>query len=186
MKSLVLAALVVLSLVALGAQAPSGTISGTVRDPTGAAIPGVSVTATNVNTGKVTTMLTNESGTYTFSSLAAGTYTVNAGLPGFADQRFSNVMVGPSSSLRLDIALPLSRGPSQFDRTAKADIVADSQSRQGVVTMYRGHVQMTTESVIIGADELDFNSQTQRADVRGNVSAQMRQIGPRVIPLARQ
>ena len=46
-----------------------------------ALIPGVMVTATNTATGIVTTVLSNESGTYQFASLQKGTYKVHAELP---------------------------------------------------------------------------------------------------------
>ena len=51
------------------AQTSNATLGGTVSDATGALIPGVSVTATNVATGIVTTVLTNEAGAYQFASL---------------------------------------------------------------------------------------------------------------------
>lgn len=183
MKSLALAALVAFSLIAIGGQAPNGMISGTVRDSSGNTFPGATITATHVDIGKVTTVLTNENGVYIFSNLPAGTYVVTAGLPGFATQRSNGLPLGPSSSLRQDFALSF-QGTSPFDRFAIVNIVADRQSSQGGMTNYRGHVRMTTDSTIIQADELDFNSQTQQADVRGNVSVQLRQIGARAIPLA--
>jgi hypothetical protein len=185
MKSVALAALVVFSLIALGGQVQTGTITGTVRDSSGATIPGATVKATNGETGKVTTMVTDQNGGYAFSSLPVGTYAVDAALPGFENRRFSGLTVAPSSAVRQDFALGLQRTPSPFDRYASADIAADSQSRQGAVTAYRGHVRMTTDTTIILADELDFNMQTQRADVRGNVSVQLRQVGPRVIPVGK-
>jgi lipopolysaccharide assembly outer membrane protein LptD (OstA) len=43
---------------------------------------------------------------------------------------------------------------------------------------------MTTDSVIVRADELDFNSATQQGDARGNVRIQVRPIIARVLPLA--
>src|SRR5437016_9731684 len=61
----------------------SASIGGTVSDPTGALIPGVEVTATNVNTGISTTQLTNEAGAYQIPSMQPGTYRLRASLPGF-------------------------------------------------------------------------------------------------------
>src|SRR5438876_7145705 len=49
-------------------------ITGTAADGSGALIPGVSVTATNTQTGVVTTVLSNESGAYNFASLQPGMY----------------------------------------------------------------------------------------------------------------
>src|SRR5712672_1394157 len=50
------------------------TVTGTVTDGTKALIPGVAIKATAVDTGVVTTTLSNEAGTYTFGNLAAGKY----------------------------------------------------------------------------------------------------------------
>jgi stress response protein SCP2 len=50
-------------------QSTNATVSGTVSDATTALVPAVTVTATNNNTGVVTTVLTNEAGAYNFASL---------------------------------------------------------------------------------------------------------------------
>jgi hypothetical protein len=54
-----------------------------VTDPSKALIPGVTITAKNVNTGITTTQLTNESGIYSFPVLQPGTYEISAELSGF-------------------------------------------------------------------------------------------------------
>ena len=58
------------------AQVINATLSGTVTDATGALIPGVEITATETETGVVSTALTNESGIYQFPSLQPGPYPV--------------------------------------------------------------------------------------------------------------
>jgi hypothetical protein len=58
-------------------QTSNATVGGTVSDASGALIPGVTITATNVGTGIVNTAVTNEAGTYTFASLQTGTYTIS-------------------------------------------------------------------------------------------------------------
>jgi len=68
-----------------------------VTDPTGALLPGVTITATNTETGVATTALTNESGAYTFPSLQPGrAYTVSASLAGFQTVTFTGVELGPT------------------------------------------------------------------------------------------
>src|SRR6266516_654419 len=66
----------------LWAQA-TAQISGTVRDQSGAVLPGVEVTATQTETGIARTAVTNETGSYVFSNLALGPYKVEAALSGF-------------------------------------------------------------------------------------------------------
>src|ERR1041384_6083454 len=69
-------------------------LGGSVSDPTGALIPGVTITATNTATGVGTTTLTNDSGAYTFPSLQPGVYRVSAELPGFQTST-ANLELGP-------------------------------------------------------------------------------------------
>ena len=68
------------------AQSSNANLSGTVSDAGKAFIPGVTVTATNTETGVVSTAVSNETGTYTIPSLLPGTYKVSAELPGFQTQ----------------------------------------------------------------------------------------------------
>jgi hypothetical protein len=64
--------------------AQNAQLGGIVSDPSGALLPGVTITSTNTATGVVTTTLTNESGAYSFPSLQPGrSYTVSASLTGF-------------------------------------------------------------------------------------------------------
>src|SRR5881296_698664 len=58
-------------------------ISGTVRDPSGAVLPGVEITATQTDTGIVRTTVTNETGSYVLPSLPLGPYKLEAALSGF-------------------------------------------------------------------------------------------------------
>ena len=60
-------------------QSQSGTITGTVADEAGAEIPGVTVTAVELQTGARATAVTNESGAYTIAGLQPGIYTVPPG-----------------------------------------------------------------------------------------------------------
>ena len=58
------------------AQAVTGTLLGNVTDASGAAVPGATVTATEVETNVSRTAVSNETGNYIFSSLRSGTYSV--------------------------------------------------------------------------------------------------------------
>jgi hypothetical protein len=66
------------------AQTITGSIRGTVTDPSGAVIAGASVTATNVSTGVNTATVTNKDGDYTIQFLPIGSYTVTVTASGFA------------------------------------------------------------------------------------------------------
>src|ERR1700746_2013538 len=58
-------------------------ISGTVRDQSGAVLPGVEVTATQTETGIARSAVTNETGSYVLPNLALGPYRLEAALTGF-------------------------------------------------------------------------------------------------------
>ena len=78
------------------AQTGNASVGGFVQDATRAFIPGVTITATNTQTGVVTSAVTNESGTYTILSLLPGTYRLTAELPGFKTQVINDVVLGQS------------------------------------------------------------------------------------------
>ena len=58
-------------------------ISGTVKDPSGAVLPGVEITVTQTDTGIARNAVTNETGSYVLPNLAVGPYKLEAALPGF-------------------------------------------------------------------------------------------------------
>src|SRR5262245_54198913 len=65
------------------AQGPTATISGVVRDQTGAVLPGVSIQVINSETGTVRMTITDEAGRYRVPALDSGTYAVEGTLTGF-------------------------------------------------------------------------------------------------------
>src|SRR5216117_3498849 len=83
---------VLVGLIALPAwpQASTGSVSGTVRDQSGAAIPGASVTLTNTATNTSAKSTTNESGFYRFPGINPGPYSLSADAPGM--QRFEGTL----------------------------------------------------------------------------------------------
>src|SRR5262249_55090714 len=96
-----------LSLISMQAFGQSGnaSLSGTVSDSAGALIPGVTITATNVATGVVSTAVSNETGTYNVPSLLPGAYTVTAELSGFQTKTLTDVRLGNAAQVRLNFAL---------------------------------------------------------------------------------
>src|SRR5437868_11915534 len=65
------------------AQVGSGEITGIVRDPAGAAVPGANVAVVEVRTGGVRVATSTEDGVYAVPALAPGEYRVDLELPGF-------------------------------------------------------------------------------------------------------
>src|SRR5437763_15514888 len=116
------------------AQTSNATLGGTVSDSSRALIPGVTVTATNTQTGIVTTSVTNETGAYQFASLQTGTYKVTAELPGFQTQAYNAVALGVAQQVRLNFTLQVSGVAQSVEVSVAADtLIATTSSSVGSV-----------------------------------------------------
>ena len=84
---------------AFGQSVNAGDISGIVSDSTGAAVPGVTVTVANINTGVSKVFLTNNDGVYDTSSIVTGTYKITFAKTGFSSLVRSSVTIveGPTT-----------------------------------------------------------------------------------------
>src|SRR5207249_9282129 len=88
------------------AQTGNAQLSGVVTDPSGALIPGVTITLTKADTGVVTTTLTNEVGVYNFPSVQPGSaYSVSAALSGFQTLTYTNLELAVGSVSRQNFQL---------------------------------------------------------------------------------
>src|SRR5215469_6168713 len=121
------------------AQTGNGSISGTVQDTTKASIPGVSVTATNVDTNVEQTQVTNESGTYSFAVLPPGTYKITGDLPGFKKEVVDQVRLPYAGQVRIDLTLQVGQSAEVVDVVVGADSILreSSSSVADVITQER-------------------------------------------------
>jgi hypothetical protein len=109
-------------------------VSGFVQDTTKANIPGVTITATNTDTGVATTVLTNDAGTYNFLSLLPGTYKLTAELLGFRPSTIKDVHLGSNESFRYNFTMQVGTASQAVDVTAQADTaIAESSASIGQV-----------------------------------------------------
>ncbi len=93
--------LLVVPICGFGQSAVLGTISGVVTDPSGAVIPGVSVTITNAGTQETYSTTTNSSGFYVVPNLPSGYYNVIAEKRGFQRFENTNVHLDPAASVQV-------------------------------------------------------------------------------------
>src|SRR5947209_16870802 len=105
MRRFVISVRAVLCLAIAGAQAVKGSLVGNVTDTSGAVLPGVTVTITEVNTNISYSTTTNESGHYIFSNLKDGTYRVTAELAGFRRTVRDAVIVDVNTTQRVDLKM---------------------------------------------------------------------------------
>src|SRR5437660_4915863 len=89
----------------LFAQGNFGRILGSVKDSTGAVVPGASVSIIDKDRGLARTLTTDEAGQYNAPNLIPGTYTVRAELPGFKRLDRENVVVEVGNEIRVDVTI---------------------------------------------------------------------------------
>jgi hypothetical protein len=114
----------------VGAQQQLATLQGTITDQTGSLVPGVTVTATSVDTGVARTAITNASGVYRLPSLDPGRYRVSAELTGFSRAVRDNVTLEVGATVGLPFVLQAGklaesvevRGEAAVVQTERADI----------------------------------------------------------------
>jgi hypothetical protein len=120
------------------AQLTRGTISGTIKDNTGAHLPGVTVTITNNATGVARTVVTDTSGFYRAPALDPGTYTVRAELSGFKVLENTDVPVLPSGEATVDFALEIGGVTETVDVTAEIDAVTLNKTNGSIGQTFTG------------------------------------------------
>jgi hypothetical protein len=128
------ACLAVLVAAAAWAQAPVGTISGTVRDPSDAVLPGTTVTIQHVATGVERHLTSGSDGTFSAPALAAGDYTVTAELSGFRTLR-RDVTVVTGRVVAVDIRMELGPASEVVNVAAQAvHVDLETHAISGVIT----------------------------------------------------
>jgi Carboxypeptidase regulatory-like domain/TonB-dependent Receptor Plug Domain len=126
--------LVSLSLTLAFAQSDLGTISGFVKDPSGATVPNAKVTVRN-QTGIDRSVSTNESGFYTVTNIPAGLYSLSVEAPGFEKYQSTGNKLDPSGHLNVDVPLTVGASTETVQVTANAaTLQTESASVQQLVT----------------------------------------------------
>jgi len=113
------------------AQRDLGTITGTVTDPSGAAVPGAAITITNVATGESYKLETTSVGDYTRPALPPGTYTVAAEATGFRRVSQENVQVTAGSRVGIPLTLEVGNLAESVIVNAEAPLVQSESVQLG-------------------------------------------------------
>lgn len=115
------------------AQSFTATLRGTVRDQSGAVIPGATITVRNVNKGWVRTTVTNESGDYVITQLPADSYSVTAQATGFKTEVREGIVLQVGQEARLDFTLAVGELEERIVVTAGAPLVQSENAMVGNV-----------------------------------------------------
>jgi Carboxypeptidase regulatory-like domain len=121
------------------AQALYGSITGTVADGSGGAVPGASVSIKDEATGLELTTVTDATGTYTIRNITSGTYTLRATLEGFKEFVQTGIPITPGGIVRIN---------------GRLEIGSLSES-----------VTVTTEAAVLKTDKADVSVDLKPADV---------------------
>ena len=111
----------------------TATISGSVRDSTGALIPGASVTAKNVETGITRITATEEQGRYQLLNLNVGRYEVEVSLPGFQTAVRSGIVLAVGEQAVANFTLQIGQVSERVEVTEQAPLVDTTTSSVGGV-----------------------------------------------------
>ena len=118
------------------AQETRGTILGTVRDPSGAVVPGATVVVTNVGTNVSTEVVSNDSGAFEVPYLAPGSYDVLVSARGFKKFIQQKIAVNIGSRVDINVSLEVGAVSEEVLVTAAAPLL-DTTSASGSAVLDR-------------------------------------------------
>ncbi len=185
-------------------QAINGTIEGTVKDASGAVLPGVTVTVTNTDTGTSRVVVTNESGVFRAPLLQLGRFTVRAELSGFSTYEQSGIGLVAGQTVILNVALRVGGLTETVTVSAdaavvdlgKTDVGRNITSREiaNLPNVSRNPYNFAllqpgvtgTENNEFGVPRFSVNGQALRVNyqVDGNTNTQRDRAGLRMMPMS--
>jgi hypothetical protein len=110
------------------AQTITGSVRGTVTDPSGAVVTGAKVAVTNTSTGVITRTVTDKSGLYSVGFLVLGNYTVTATAPGFETASVGPFIVQIDQIVTVDAKLQVGTASTTVDVAANQSLLLDTEN----------------------------------------------------------
>ena len=126
----------------LTAQDVTASITGEVTDPSGAAVGGAKVTATDTQRGTQLTSVTNSNGSYTIQRVPVGTYDIKVENAGFQAAVQKNITLVLNQVARLDFSLTVGEVTQSIDVTSAAPILQTEATQLGTVIDSRTNAQI--------------------------------------------
>ena len=145
--------------------ATTGTIDGELKDPSGAVIPGATVTVTNIAQGIQTKSTTDARGVYTFPSLPIAHYTLKAEASGFKPKTRNDVAVDLDAVVHLDLTLELA------EKATEVNVVENA-------------LQVETESTQVG--EVVSGKEMTAVALNGRSYTDLLALQPGIVPMSTQ
>ena len=150
-------------------QEVTASITGTIADPSGAAVPGASVTATSQERGLSYTASTNETGLYRITQLPVGTYSLKVQKSGFALTSYPPFVLTLNQVARIDVAMKVGQASETVEVTGAApvletdttqvDTVMNAATNDNLPLASRNYVQLTLLAPgAVSTDPSSFNN----------------------------
>ncbi len=158
--------------VSVYAQADTGSIQGTIKDQTGAVIPNVKVTLTNEGTGLAISMNSGADGTYIFTPVKIGVYSVSAEATGFAKAVQPHITLSIQQQLVVDLTLKPGMVTQTVEVTGAPPALQTQNASVGQVVNSRN-----VNDLPLNGRNFTFLAQlaagvnTPQADTRGNAQS---------------
>src|SRR3954467_689510 len=150
-------------------QEVTASITGTVPDPGGGALPGASVTATSQERGLTYVGVTNDTGLYRIAQLPVGTYALKFEKGGFASTSYPPFVLTLNQVARIDVGMKVGQAsetvevssvaPVLATETTQVDTIIDSATNDNLPLASRNYVQLTLLAPgAVSTDPSSFNS----------------------------
>jgi Carboxypeptidase regulatory-like domain/TonB dependent receptor-like, beta-barrel len=114
-------------------QGITGSITGSVTDPSGAVIPGATVTVRNVVTNAVRTVNSSDAGTFTVTQLPPGPYSLKVDKSGFKSYQQSGITLAIDQAAKIDVRLTVGSAEQNVEVTSMGPVIQTEDSSVGQV-----------------------------------------------------
>ena len=131
LQAMICALIVITPLSSAVAQIATGRIVGRITDSSGAAVPGATVTLTNVSTGVAQTVHSGAGGEYVFEAVNPSTYTLKVVAPGFGEYTRSGIVAHIQEYLTVDVALTVGSVSQQVSVTSAVPLLQKEDASVG-------------------------------------------------------
>jgi hypothetical protein len=172
-----LVAVVLLAVPALHAQVGSGTLTGTVQDPSGAVIPGATIALKDMTNGSTRTQTSNGSGFFSFVNLPSSTYQATVTATGFNTLSRKNIVLHIGDQVNLNaLSLGISANGASVTVTADQEIAPTTSGEQSYTLtseqIQKLNIQGRSAIELLGlvpgaANAGNFNSSSYQSQTEG-------------------
>jgi hypothetical protein len=160
------------------AQEVTASITGTVSDPSGAAVANANITATSVERGITYAAVSSDSGLYRISQLPVGSYSLRVEKSGFSVASYPAFVLTLNQVARIDVAMKVGQttetvevsgeAPVMKTESTQVDTVIDAATNDNLPLASRNYVQLTLLSPgAVSTDPSSFNNGNNTAGYGG-------------------